>query len=75
MPPLPVVKQIEVRRALERAGFVVDHFSGSHARMVKGNREVTVPIHRGKDMARGTLRGILDQAGMTEDEFIHWLKA
>jgi len=30
---------------------------------------VTVPFHR-KDLKRGTLKSILDQAGLSTDEFI-----
>jgi predicted RNA binding protein YcfA (HicA-like mRNA interferase family) len=57
---------------LERAGFVVSRTSGSHARLIHpGNpaRNVTVPVHTG-DLKRGTLRGIVAQAGMSVPEFI-----
>jgi len=32
-------------------------------------RTVSVHIHAGQDMAKGTLRGILSSIGMTPDEF------
>lgn len=60
-------------RALERAGFVTIRISGSHCRMKrkgKPTRHTTVPAHAGKDIARGTLRDIIDQAGLTIDEFL-----
>jgi len=32
-------------------------------------RAVSVPVHAGKDMKKGTLSGILTTIGMTPDEF------
>jgi predicted RNA binding protein YcfA (HicA-like mRNA interferase family) len=69
---LPSLTARDVVRALERAGFVVSRTSGSHARLIHSTdpaRKVTVPIHSG-DLKRGTLRGIIAQAGMTVSEFI-----
>jgi predicted RNA binding protein YcfA (HicA-like mRNA interferase family) len=75
MGELPVVKQTEVRAALERAGFRKIHQTGSHVKLVGRGRTVIVLQHKGRDMPRGTLRGILEQAGMSVDEFKEWLKA
>jgi predicted RNA binding protein YcfA (HicA-like mRNA interferase family) len=61
-----------VIRALQRAGFVVARTSGSHCRLIHQgdpSRKVTVPIHN-EDLKRGTLRGIIAQAGFTVAEFI-----
>jgi predicted RNA binding protein YcfA (HicA-like mRNA interferase family) len=69
---LPSLTARDVVRALERAGFVVSRTSGSHARLIHSTdsaRKVTVPMHSG-DLKRGTLRGIIAQAGMTVSEFI-----
>jgi predicted RNA binding protein YcfA (HicA-like mRNA interferase family) len=69
---LPAVPARDAVRALERAGFVVSRTSGSHCRLVHASdptRKVTVPIHAG-DLKRGTLRGIIAQAGLTVAEFI-----
>ena len=74
MGSLPVVKQTDVRRALEKAGFRAVHQTGSHVKLVRGDRAVTVQQHKARDMPIGTLRAILDQAGMSVDEFKHWLK-
>ena len=35
-------------------------------------REVTAPVHSG-DLKRGTMRGIIAQAGMTVAEFLSFL--
>jgi predicted RNA binding protein YcfA (HicA-like mRNA interferase family) len=71
---LPSVRPREVMRALERAGWQVHRQRGSHVTMKKeGSRFVlTVPMHRG-DLPRGTLFGILEDAGLSSDEFIHLL--
>ena len=68
---LPVVTARETIRALERAGFVVSRTSGSHCRLIHSSdpaRKITVPVHS-RDLKRGTLRGIIAQAGMTVAEF------
>ena len=72
---LPVVTARETIRALERAGFVVSRTSGSHCRLIHARdpvRKVTVPVHGG-DIKRGTLRGIIAQAGLTVAEFVELL--
>jgi predicted RNA binding protein YcfA (HicA-like mRNA interferase family) len=69
---LPSITAREAIRALERAGFVVSRTSGSHCRLIHAGdprRKVTVPVHTG-DLRRGTLRGIIAQAGLTVPEFI-----
>jgi predicted RNA binding protein YcfA (HicA-like mRNA interferase family) len=70
---LPSLKAKEVIRALERAGFVASRTSGSHCRLIHASnpaRKVTIPVHGGTDLKRGTLRGIIGQAGLTVAEFI-----
>ena len=72
---LPALTAREVIRGLERAGFVVSRTSGSHCRLIHTTdpaRKVTVPIHSG-DLKRGTLRGIIAQAGMKVAEFLSFL--
>ena len=58
----------EVLAALRRAGFEQVSQRGSHVKLRKGaGRTVIVPDHH--EIARGTLRSILRQAGITPDEF------
>ena len=52
----------DVVRALERVGFTVLRQSGSHMRLGKNDVRVTVPNH--KTIAPGTLKSILNQAGL-----------
>ena len=69
---LPSLRPRDVIRALQRAGFVVARTSGSHCRLIHqsdASRKVTVLIHN-EDLKRGTLRGIIAQAGFTVAEFI-----
>ena len=68
MPKLPDVSGKETRRALERLGFIFRRQSGSHVILRRGSRGCVVPMHR--EISRGTLKGILDQAGVSVDEFI-----
>jgi predicted RNA binding protein YcfA (HicA-like mRNA interferase family) len=69
---LPVLRAREIVAALRKAGFQVDHQTGSHARLRSRRAPalfVTVPIHSG-DVPRATLRRILAQARLTVEEFI-----
>lgn len=70
---LPSLKAREVICALEKAGFVVTRSKGSHHRLVHHadpTRATTVSVHKGRDIPRGTLSDIIEQAGLTEDEFL-----
>ena len=68
MPRLPDVSGKEARRALERLGFVFKRQTGSHVILLRGNRGCVVPMHR--EINRGTLKCILEQAGVSADEFM-----
>jgi predicted RNA binding protein YcfA (HicA-like mRNA interferase family) len=75
-PRLPSLRAREVMRALERAGLVHVRSKGSHRVFQHPDdpkRRTIVSDHRGKDIPRGTLREIIDQAGLTVDEFIDLL--
>jgi predicted RNA binding protein YcfA (HicA-like mRNA interferase family) len=65
---LPVVSGQRLVRALERAGWEVARQRGSHVRMKHPDRRIslTVPLHR--ELKRGTLSGILNDAGVDADE-------
>jgi len=74
-PRLPSVKPREVLRALTRAGFYVHHISGSHYVLKHPQNpaaRVTLPFHS-RDLKRGTLLSIIDEAGLTVDGFIDLL--
>lgn len=69
MPQVPAVRGDRLVRALEKAGFKVARITGSH-RILRhpDGRGTTVPVHQGRDVAKGTLRGILDDVGLTVDD-------
>ena len=72
---LPACTGHDVLRALERGGFYVHHMKGSHHSLrhhEKSELRVVVPVHR-KDLAPGTLRSIIKQCQLTEEEFIELL--
>ena len=62
----------EAIRALERLGFVQVRQRGSHVVLKKetleGDVGCAVPLHR--ELAIGTLRGLLRQAKVTPDDFM-----
>jgi len=72
MPKLPRISGAEAIRALERLGFDQVRQRGSHVVLKsmgpKGAAGCVVPLHA--ELAIGTLRGILKQAGVTTEEFI-----
>ena len=72
MPKLRRVSGQEAIRALERLGFAQVRQRGSHVVLKKqlpeGEIGCVVPLHR--ELAIGTLRGILKQAKIDPDEFI-----
>jgi predicted RNA binding protein YcfA (HicA-like mRNA interferase family) len=70
MPPVPSVRGDRIVRALEKAGFKVARIAASrHIMRHPDGRGTTVPVHPGRDVAKGTLRGILADVGMTVEEF------
>ena len=72
MPKLYRVSGKATIRALDKLGFYVVQQRGSHVVLKKttdkGDIGCVVPVH--KELAIGTLRGILRQARVSPDEFI-----
>jgi len=67
-PRLPVVSGHDAVRALQTGGFEQISQRGSHVKLRNAEgRTVIVPMHR--ELAPGTLRSILRQAGLSVDEF------
>jgi predicted RNA binding protein YcfA (HicA-like mRNA interferase family) len=74
MPKLPTLSGREVVKALKKIGYEVDHQTGSHLILrqnKKPYRRLTVPNH--KEIAKGTLRAIIRQSGLTREEFLELL--
>lgn len=74
MSKLPVVSGPDVVKALAKIGYQFDHQRGSHIVLRQSSapfRRVTVPNH--KEIAKGTLRSIIRETGLTVDEFVNLL--
>jgi predicted RNA binding protein YcfA (HicA-like mRNA interferase family) len=71
MPNLPVVSGEQAIRALERLGFRRVRQRGSHVVLRKDTPDgavgCVIPLHR--ELALGTLRGILKQSKVTVADF------
>ena len=68
---LPALKPAKVLRTLEKAGFYIHHTKGSHHILKhsgKPNLRITLPFHN-KDLKRRTIQSIIDQSGLTVEEF------
>jgi predicted RNA binding protein YcfA (HicA-like mRNA interferase family) len=69
---LPAAKPKRVIRVLERGCLHVHHTTGSHYILKKEKLRVTVPYHN-KDLKPRTLASIIEQAGLTVEEFLDLL--
>lgn len=75
MPRLPTVTPRQVIAALEKAGFLIDHQTGSHVVLWResDDRHVIVPWHN-RDLGRGLTLRIIKSAGLARDEFVKLLQ-
>jgi predicted RNA binding protein YcfA (HicA-like mRNA interferase family) len=62
----------KVLNALTQAGFKVVSQKGSHIFLTDGKHKLTVPRH--DQIKKGTLLSIIQQAGLTKEEFIELLR-
>ena len=70
MSELPRISGREVVKALRKVGYEQDRQRDSHIvlrQTAEPHRRVVVPDH--KEVAKGTLRAIIKQVGLTVDEF------
>ncbi|MFH0983493.1 MAG: type II toxin-antitoxin system HicA family toxin [Planctomycetota bacterium] len=76
MSKLPVVAARDVIRVAERLGFAFDRQKGSHAvyLRVSDKRRLVIPVHKGRDLKPGTLRGLIDDMGLSVEEFAGMLR-
>jgi len=72
MTRFPVLSGREVIKALSRIGYYVRDQKGSHVHLRHPERPpLTIPMHQ--EVARGTLRAIIRDAGLTMEEFLDLL--
>ena len=67
----PLLTPDEVITALSKKGFRYKSQRGSHAKYSNGQRIAVIPMH--DEVARGTLKSILLQAGIELDDFLKLL--
>ncbi|HEX7076047.1 MAG TPA: type II toxin-antitoxin system HicA family toxin [Hyphomicrobiaceae bacterium] len=73
---LPALKARDILKALEKAGFVVVRSKGSHRiceHVQDPSRRTVIPDHGPRDLPRGTVRSIIEQAGLSVEEFLDLL--
>ena len=75
MAKVPVVTALQTVRAFEKVGFARRRQTGSHYIMKKPGHPyiLSIPIHKGKTLPQGTLRGIIAAAGLTVEQFTNLL--
>ena len=75
MPKLPVLSGKEVIKILSKIGFVHIRTKGSHAilnkQTPKGKVTIPVPLHR--ELAKGTLKSIMNQAELALEDLLKLL--
>ena len=70
MKKLQLISGREAVQAFQKVGYEIDHQTGSHIILRHINsphRRLSVPNH--KTLAKGTLRALIRQAGLTVEEF------
>ena len=75
MSRLPTVTGKEALDAFTRLGFSLVRISGSHHIMKRPGHPfmLSVPVHKNKALKPGTLRSLVNDAGVTVDEFVRAL--
>jgi predicted RNA binding protein YcfA (HicA-like mRNA interferase family) len=71
---LPVISGSDAVRAFKRVGYEFDEQHGSHIivrHVDPPHRRLSIPNH--KELAKGTLRGLIREAGLAVDEFVRLL--
>jgi predicted RNA binding protein YcfA (HicA-like mRNA interferase family) len=71
---LPEVSGSEAIKAFRKIGYEIDEQHGSHVILRHAeppHRRLSVPNH--KDLAKGTLRALIREAGLTVEEFARLL--
>lgn len=68
MPELPKISGDEIIKVFLALGFAVARQKGSHVVLRRGDKGCVIPRH--KEVAVGTLRSAIKQAGVSAEEFV-----
>jgi predicted RNA binding protein YcfA (HicA-like mRNA interferase family) len=73
---LPSIHPRKLNKALAKAGWYKERQKGGEYIKYKNDHPnpITVPYHGSKALKRGTLRAILDSAGISREEFFELLR-
>ena len=74
MPPLPIISGKDAVKVFERAGWIFNRQVGSHMILTKSGMYTTLSFPNHKEIGRGLLRTLINDAGLTVDEFNALLK-
>lgn len=71
MAKLPVLSGNDIVKLLKKIGYDHVRTKGSHAILTKQTEKgkITIPVPLHKELAVGTLKSIIDQAGFSREEF------
>ena len=70
MQPIPLLKPSQVVKAFEYLGWEVVRQKGSHIILTREGHIATLSVPKHKEVARGTLRGLINRAGLSVEEFL-----
>ena len=73
MAVLPVISGRVMVRAFEKDGWQMVRQRGSHMALVKNGSFATLVVPDHKEIARGTLRSLIRNSGLTVERFISLL--
>jgi predicted RNA binding protein YcfA (HicA-like mRNA interferase family) len=74
MPKLPVLSGKEIMKVLSKIGFQHLRTRGSHAILSKEDKEkgkITIPVPLHPELAKGTLKSIMNQSGLRLDDLLN----
>jgi predicted RNA binding protein YcfA (HicA-like mRNA interferase family) len=75
MPALPIISGADAVGAFSNDGWIAVRQRGSHIIMVKEGSYASLSVPNHRELARGTLRSLIRDAGLTTDEFAALLDA
>ena len=70
MPKLPRFSGREVAKIFQHFVWVIVRQRGSHIILVKENQNATLSVPDHKEVAQGTLRGLIRSAGLSVEAFL-----
>lgn len=75
MTRLPVVSGAQLIQVLQYCGWTVKRQKGSHVVLTKRGCRLTLSVPFHPELATGTLKGILKDAGLTVDDLLRLMES